>query len=395
MRGRGGKLKNIRDRTRALHPPRPETPEPLFPPIFISTAFSYVEEAGSIKSYRGKPIKYGREEHPNNLVLEYIIASLEEAEDAVVTNSGMAAVTAALMAVLRPGDEVVIPYEAYGATHRALDALAAKMGLRIKRVWPSAEAIAEAVSRRTRLVFTEVMTNPTLKVIDVKGLGEVVEGSMLIVDNTFTTPILVKPLRLGASAVVHSLTKYVAGHNDVLGGAVAGPAELVGDVWEWRRILGTSLQPLDAYLITRGVKTLHVRFEAMSRNALVLAEFLAEHPLVEEVHYPGLSTDPYHGIARRLFLRDLYGGVVSFSLRGGGEAAKRFLRALRLVFPGPSLGGTESLAMLPAESSAKYIPEEVRERLGIKPSLVRLSVGLEDVDDLIEDVDAALKKAHA
>ena len=389
-------LKDIHDKTRVLHPPTPTVPKPLIAPIYLTTAFNYISEDEAITSHRSLIIKYEREEHPNALVLESVMAALESAEDAVVTNSGMAAVTATLMALLSSGDEVIIPYEAYGAIHRVLDALASKMGIKVRRVWPSTEAIVEAVTKNTKLVFTEVMTNPTLRVIDVGELGKALTGGpALVVDNTFTTPILVRPLVLGATAVVHSLTKYVAGHNDVLGGAVASRSDLIKEVWEWRRLIGAIIQPFDAYLIARGAKTLHVRFAAVSESARAVAEFLAEHPLVDEVHYPGLSTDPYHGIARRLFQRRLYGGVVSFSIRGGAEAAKKFLRNTRLAFPGPSLGGTETLAMLPAESSAKYIPDDMRERLGIRRSLIRLSIGLEDVNDLIEDLDRALKNAHA
>jgi len=363
----------------------------LHQPIYLTTVFRYVGEGEALFSRRGAPIKYGREEHPNALALESLVASLEGAEDALAMNSGMAAIVSTLMTLLRPGDEVVIPYEVYGTTHRALDLLASRTGVRVVRVWPSAEAIIEAVSRRTKLVFTEVMTNPTLKVIDVEEVGNALrDGPALIVDNTFTTPILLKPLSLGATAVVHSLTKYFAGHNDVIGGAVAGPADLMREVWEWRRVLGAMIQPIEAYLIMRGARTLHIRFEAVSENARAVAEFLTDHPRVKEVHYPGLSTDPYHSIARKLFMKPLYGGVVSFTLRGGAEEAKAFLRRTHLVFPGPSLGGTETLAMLPAESSAKYIPTDVRRELGIEDGLIRLSVGLEAVDDIIEDIDRAL-----
>lgn len=386
----GPRQVKIREESELLHPPKPSVPEPLIPPIYLTTAFRYVSGEGALTTRRGFPIKYGREEHPNALALEEVIASLEGAEDAVVTNSGMAAVSATLMAILRPGDEVVVPYEAYGATHRLLDSLAARMGLRVRRVWPSAEAIIEAVGPRTALVFTEVMTNPTLKVIDVGEVAASVDAA-LVVDNTFTTPLLVRPVELGAVASVQSLTKYFAGHNDVLGGAAAGPAPIIKEVWEWRRLLGTVIQPLDAYLIARGAKTLSLRFEAVSERARAAAEFLADHPRVEAVHYPGLSTDPGHGTAKKLFRRNLYGGVVSFTIRGGADEARKFLHRTRLIFPGPSLGGTETMAMLPAESSAKYIPEDIRERLGITPSLIRLSIGLEDINDIIEDLDNALK----
>jgi len=214
---------------------------------------------------------------------------------------------------------------------------------------------------------------------------------MLIVDNTLASPALLKPLHLGARIVIESVTKYIAGHNDVLGGIVAGDREIINEVlWDWRRLLGTIMNPDAAYLAIRGLKTLKLRVEKQSRSAQQIAEFLSEHPRVSEVYYPGLPTHPTHSIAKKLLPHNMYGAVVSFRLRGGREAVQKLFRKLRIITPSPSLGGTESLISCPALSSHSHLPKELRDRLRISDDLVRLSVGLEDVNNLIEDLDQAL-----
>ena len=261
------------------------------------------------------------------------------------------------------------------------------------RVRPSAEAIAEAVDREVSLVLTEVMTNPTLKLIDLEELRRTLplDRVLLIVNNTFITPVLVQPARYGASLVIHSTTKYLSGHNDAVGGAVTCSSERAKLLWEWRRMLGTILPPFESYLVLRGMKTLEVRFERQSRSALTVAEFLLEHPRVEEVMYPGLRSDPNHDTVSRLFRRGLYGAVLSFVVKGGREEALKVMRRVRVITPAPSLGGAESLITMPAVSAARYIPPEDRRKLGIVDGLLRLSVGLEDPEDLIEDLSKALE----
>jgi cystathionine gamma-synthase len=242
-------------------------------------------------------------------------------------------------------------------------------------------------------VFLETITNPTLRVLDAPAVVKVAKdfGAVVVVDNTFATPVLAAPLSYGADVVVHSATKYLAGHNDVVGGiAVVARREHLEDLWLWRAMLGGIMQPFEAFLTLRGVKTLFVRFERQCRSAMAVAEFLAEHSKVSEVIYPGLPTHPNHGTARRLF-GDKFGAVVSFRLRGGRDAAVKFFKSLKIITPGPSLGGVESIATYPVASAASPIPEEDRKMLGITEDLVRLSVGLEDPADLIEDLDQALR----
>ncbi|AIU69839.1 cystathionine gamma-synthase [Thermococcus eurythermalis] len=361
---------------------------PLHEPVYVTAVF---RQAGETElSDRGFDLKYSREENPTVRVLEKSVSLLEGGRDALAFNSGMGAISCLYLSQLSAGSEVVVPMEAYGTTVQLAEELG-KFGVRVKLAYPSAEAIAEAIGENTSLVLLETVTNPTLKVIDVpeviKRAREV--GAKVVVDNTFS-PTVFHPLKAGADGVVHSLTKYIAGHNDVLGGAIVLGSLDVSGLWHWRRRLGSIIQPLDAWLVVRGMKTLEVRFERLSRNALAVAEFLSEHPRVREVHYPGLKEDPHHETARRLFERPLYGGVVSFKHAGGKGGAVGFLRSLRKIFPSPSLGGVESIASYPVMSAAKTMPPERRELLGITDDLVRLSIGIEDVDELIEDIDRAL-----
>ncbi|NJE09180.1 cystathionine gamma-synthase family protein [Thermococcus sp. M39] len=362
--------------------------KPLHTPIYQTVVFRQVGDAEL--SDRGFDLKYSREENPTVRELEKAIAKLEGGRDALAFNSGMAAISALYLGLLRSGDEVVFPLEGYGTTLQLAQELG-KFGVKAKLAYPSAESLIEAITPNTRLVLFEVMTNPTLKVIDAVEVAKAAHeaGALVAIDNTFTTPLLFKAIR-HADIVIESLTKYIAGHNDVLGGALIWNGdELSETLWHWRRKLGGIIQPIEAWLIRRGMKTLELRFERQSRTALAIAEFLSEHPRVREVHYPGLSTDPYHELAVRLFERRLFGGVLAFDV-GDEHEAKKFLASLRVIFPSPSLGGVESLATYPVKSAALSMTEEQKNILGITPGLIRLSVGLEDEDELIEDLDMAL-----
>lgn len=359
----------------------------IIPPIYLSVAFEQTTKTAL--SDRGFDLKYSREENPTVRELEKSIALIEGGKDALVFNSGMAAIGTLYLALLSSGDEVVLPMEGYGTSIQLAESLS-KFGVKVKLAYPSADSIIDIIDERTKLVFLETMTNPTLKVIDVpeviKRAKEI--GAIVVVDNTFS-PLIFKPLRYGADGVVHSLTKYIAGHNDVLGGAVVFGTPNIEEFWDWRRRIGTIVQAMDAYLIQRGLKTLELRFELQSKNAQAIAEFLSEHPKVKAVYYPGLSGSPYHTLAKKLFEKPLFGGVVSFDLGSEGNVL-RFLSSLKVIFPSPSLGGTESIASYPAKSAAKTIPEDRRKVLNITPGLIRLSVGLESPDILIEDIDRAL-----
>ena len=364
------------------------------PPVYLSVIYEYIDyELGlAVFNDRGKYVRYGREENPTTRALERVVAKLEETQDSLAFNSGMSAISTMLIWSLEPGDKIVIPMEIYSSTIALLNNIAPKMGVKVIRVWPSAEAIVDAVDEETKLVFLEVLTNPTVKVIDIKYLYEHLdlEKLVLVVDNTFTTPVVVKPARYGAKMVVHSMTKYLGGHNDVVGGVIATDKDSVSVLWEWRRMLGGILQPFEAYMILRGIKTLELRYERHSSNAKAVAEYLADHSRVDEVMYPGLPENNYHDIAKSIFDKPLFGGVLSFRLKGDYDDAVRFLKKLRLIKRSPSLGGPETMAIVPVKSAAMFIPPEDRAKLGITDNLIRLSIGLEDPEDLIEDLSRAL-----
>lgn len=364
----------------------------IVPPIYVSAIYKFLDDEHAIRSDRDIVVKYSREENPILRGLERVIAYLEEADDSLTFTSGMAAISTTVIKYVKPGSKIVVPMELYSTTIQLLEELSGKLGFKLVKVWPSAESIVEAVDKEASMVLLEIMTNPTLKIIDLnhvcKSLSS--ENTLIIVDNTFTTPELIKPLKIGAHLVIHSLTKYLAGHNDVIGGAVAGSSEHIRELWDWRRMLGTFQQPYEAYLTLRGIKTFYIRFEKESESALTIAEHLLEHSKIEEVLYPGLKTNPYYSIARKIFLKNLYGAVLSFKIKGTKEDTLRFLKKLKIIKPAPSLGGTESLISIATAAAAKYIPEKEREKLGISENLLRLSVGLEDPNDLIEDINQAL-----
>ncbi len=363
-------------------------------PIYTSTVYEYIDDESSVKDERGITIKYGREENPTVRSLERLIAALEEAPDALAFNSGMSAISTLLLSTLRRGARILILKEMYSTTIQIVDELSSIVGAQVTTVYPSTSSIIDELSRsRYDMALIEVMTNPTLKVIDIVEVSKAARdlGVKLMVDNTFTTPYLVKPVKLGATASIHSTTKYISGHNDTVGGAIAAGPELARDLWEWRRKLGTIQQPFEAYLTIRGAKTMPMRFEHQSKAALQLAEFLKDSSKVIEVHYPGLRDDPYHDVARKVFEKDLYGGVLSFRVKGGVESAKRLLRSLSIARPSPSLGGSETVVTLPALTAAAHIPPQDRAALGIDESLIRVSVGLEDPQDLVEDFGKALE----
>ncbi len=381
--------------TRAIHAARRlaslDPYAAIIPPVYRTAIFEYPRSGAPL--VRGRPYKYSREDNPTLNALEAMITSLEGGEDTLVFSTGMAAISTLLFSLLRPGDRVVVSREAYGSTLRLFDALR-EWGVEVVKAGPDSEDIAaEASKPGTRLVFVETITNPLLRVTNIPEVAKAARaaGAILVVDNTFATPVLIRPLEHGATLVVHSLTKYMAGHNDVLGGSVTGPSEIVSErLWEWRRMLGTTMDPEQAFLVARGLKTLEVRMERHCRNALTVAEYLLDHPKIVEVRYPGLPSDPSHRIAQKLFPPGMYGGVVSFRVKGGRRAVETLFSKLRIVRPSPSLGGPESVIAYPVASSHASLPEEEKRKLGITEDLVRLSVGLENVEDIIEDLSQAL-----
>jgi cystathionine gamma-lyase len=353
-------------------------------PIYATSTFTQ-EAPGCHRGY-----EYSRSGNPTRTALEICLAALEGGERALAFASGLAATTAVL-ATLRPGDEVAAAADLYGGSFRLLERVYRPWGL-VPRYTEdtSPEGFAAIVTPATRLVWIETPTNPLLQILDIGALAELAHraGALLAVDNTFASPYLQKPLALGADLVVHSTTKYLGGHSDVVGGAVIGSRALLEPIAFYQNAAGGVPGPFDAWLVLRGLKTLAVRMERHCANARRLASWLAEQPQVERVYYPGLAAHPNHALAGRQ-MRD-FGGMISLRIAGGGEAARRLLTRTRLFSLAESLGGVESLISHPATMTHASIPAEIRCARGVDDGLVRLSVGIEDVDDLQEDLRRAL-----
>ena len=337
-----------------------------------------------------KGFEYSRSGNPTRAALETCLAALEGGERGLAFASGLAATTA-VFAILKPGDEIVAAADLYGGTYRLLERVFKPWGLAARYTEDvSPEGFARLVSPKTRLVWIETPTNPLLQILDIAAIAEIAHraGAVLAVDNTFASPYLQQPLSLGADIVVHSTTKYLGGHSDVVGGAVIGKKELLQSIAFYQNAAGGVPGPFDAWLTLRGLKTLAVRMERHCANARQLAEWLTRQSQVQRVYYPGLPSHPGHEVARRQ-MRD-FGGMISVSLKGGKEAALQFLTRTKLFSLAESLGGVESLIGHPATMTHASIPAEIRQSRGIDDGLVRLSVGIEDVNDLQADLRDAL-----
>ena len=354
-------------------------------PIYATS--TYTQEApGKHKGY-----EYSRSGNPTRAALETCLAALEAGERGLAFASGLAATTAVLAALLKPGDEIAASADLYGGTYRLLERVFKPWGLVARYTEDLSPAgFAGIITSATKMVWVETPTNPLLQITDIAAVAELAHkaGAILAVDNTFASPYLQQPIRLGADLVVHSTTKYLGGHSDVVGGAVIGRAELMQPVAFYQNAAGGVPGPFDAWLTLRGVKTLAVRMERHCANARRLAEWLSEQPQVRRVYYPGLSSHAGHELAKRQ-MRD-FGGMISVSLKGGKEAALRLLTRTKLFSLAESLGGVESLIGHPATMTHASIPAEIRQARGIDDGLVRLSVGIEDAEDLQEDLRQAL-----
>jgi cystathionine beta-lyase/cystathionine gamma-synthase len=356
-------------------------------PIFQSSTFAY---AGQGNYHDLKYIRLNNT--PNHQALHTKLAALENAEAALVTASGMAAISAVLLTLLKPGDHLLAQGCLYGGTHDLLTGDLSELGIAFDFIEGDRPDTWEAKRRpNTRLLYCETMTNPLLEVADLKALAAFAreKGMVSVIDNTFASPVNFRPAEWHFDLSVHSCTKYLNGHSDIVAGAVIGPRNLVEAVTRKLNHLGGSLDPHACFLLHRGLKTLAVRMRYQNESALRIARFLEAHPAVETVNYPGLESHSGHRRATELF--EGYGGMLSFEVRYGLEAAQRFLEKVSLPVVAPSLGGVESLVTRPATTSHAGMSPEDRRSLGITDSLIRLSVGLEATEDLIDDFKQALK----
>ena len=373
--------------TRAIHAGQDADPATGATVVPIYATSTYTQAApGQHKGY-----EYSRSGNPTRAALETALAALEEGERGLAFASGLAATTAVFGALLRPGDEVVASADLYGGTFRLLDKVFKPWGLVARYTDDSSAAgFEKIITPKTKLVWIETPTNPLLQVLDIAALAEVSHkhGAKLAVDNTFASPYLQQPLKLGADLVIHSTTKYLGGHSDVVGGCVVGAKELLDPIKFYQNAAGGVPGPFDSYLVLRGLKTLAVRMDRHCDNAVSLAAWLVKHPAVAQVYYPGLPDHPGHAVARKQMRG--FGGMISLKLKGGIPAAKQFLTRTKLFSLAESLGGVESLVCHPTTMTHASIPKEVREARGVDDGLIRLSVGIEDVADLRTDLERAL-----
>ena len=362
-------------------------------PVVHSVGFGYpdVDEWLDVATGAAPGHIYGRNTNPTVAVFEEKLRMLEGGEAATSASTGMAAISNMLHALLEPGQRVVSVKDTYGGTSMLFTKYLPRVGVEVELVETTdADGVEQAMDRGCDLLYLETPTNPTLKIIDLPRLlaSGKERGVVTVVDNTFATPVIQQPLALGADLVVHSATKFLGGHADALGGAVVGRSDLVEAVFRYREINGATLHPEAAYLILRGMKTLHLRVERQSANAMAVAEFLTAHPRVTTVNYPGLVSHPQHEIANRQMSG--WGGMLSFALDGELEAVKTFLPHLRLAHRAANLGAVETTVGPPATTSHVECSPEERAALGIPEGLVRYSAGIEKADDLIADLDQAL-----
>ncbi len=365
-------------------------------PIIQTATYTFENTAELVAYMEGhrEREEYGRYGNPTVRVVEERIAALEGAEDAVVFSSGMAAITSTVLALVGQGAHVVLFNDCYRRTRQFVTTFLARFGVRHTLVGSADLAgLEKAIEKDTKLVISEAPTNPYLSVVDLPRMAEICKEHRVksLIDATFATPINLRPVELGIDLVVHSATKYLSGHNDVLAGAVAGKAGLVSLVRDVRHMMGAVCDPHAAYLVHRGMKTLALRVSQQNAASQAIAEVLEAHPKVKRVWYPGLPSHPNHAVAKAIMTG--FGGVVTFELKGDLASTGRFIDALRIPRIAPSLGGVESLVEQPALMSYFELSSEAREKIGIRDTLVRYAVGIEDTHDLIDDLQQAFAVA--
>ncbi len=360
----------------------------VMPPVFQTSTFAQVSPGQPVGEY-----EYSRAANPTRQALEDALASIENGARGLAFASGLAA-TDCLLRLFKTGDEIIAMDDLYGGTYRLFTRLYKDSGIKFHFVdMNDLEGFQKLINENTKLVWVETPTNPLMKLADIAAIAQITKKHNILfaVDNTFATPYLQKPLDLGADIVMHSATKYLGGHSDVIAGALVIKDKALGDELHFKQFAtGGTLGPMDSFLVLRGIKTLHLRVQRHCENGEKVAEFLQKHPKVERVYYPGLENHPFHEIAKKQMIGG-FGGMVTFTFKSGAKQdAITFLEKLKVFTLAESLGGVESLANHPALMTHASIPEDKRKEIGITDDLVRLSVGVEDAEDLIEDLKQAL-----
>jgi len=383
--------------TRAVHAGEKRDPSTgaVITPIYETSVFgvSSTKELIDIMSEKAEGYIYTRYGNPTVRTVERKMAELEDAEDAAVFSSGMAAIATTVLTLTSSGDHVVSIRDLYGGTLTLFKEVLPKFGVRVSFVNATDfNEIKSAVQENTRIIFAETPTNPTLKIVDVSEVAKLGKknGITVVVDSTFASPYNLQPLRFGVDIVVHSATKYLGGHNDVTAGVVCGSEDFIQKLKEMRKYLGGTLDPLAAWLLLRGLKTLGLRMKRHNSNGIKIARYLEKHPRVRRVYYPGLPSHPQNSIAKKQMKG--FGGVVSFEIDGDFETTMKFADSLKLCFLASSLGGAETLATQPVTCSHYYVSVEDRKKAGITDELIRLALGIEDPEDIIADLDQAFNK---
>jgi methionine-gamma-lyase len=363
-------------------------------PLYQSTTFAAVDSDEMAALYAGeKPgYTYSRYGNPTVHALEEKVAALEGGEAGLAFSTGMAAISSAILGYVKAGDHVVAARSVYGATYDFLSRMLPALGASATFV-PStrSEDFETAIRPNTRLIYLETPSNPVLEILDLAELARIAQSHSIpsVVDNTFASPVLQQPIKLGITIVIHAATKYLCGHGDAMGGIVVGPREYINHLnLNILRDFGGVMSPFNAWLMLRGIHTLHLRVPAQCANAHKVAEFLAQHPKVQRVNYPGLPGHPGHELAKRQ-MKD-FGAMISFEAKGGYESGKRVMDRVKIFLRAASLGDTRSLIVHSASTSHRAVPPEQRQAIGITDGLVRLSIGVEAVEDLIQDLDQAL-----
>ena len=366
-------------------------------PIFQSSTYQLTDER-----YQGwangaqHTLLYARLSSLNSEAVVEKLCALEDAEDGELFGSGMAAISTTLMGLLSAGDPMVASADCYGGTYGLMTEDLPRFGIEISMADMTDPASYEAaIQDNTKILYIEVLTNPVLKVCDIEAMVAIGKkhGLIVIVDNTFATPWACKPLAMGCDLVIHSCTKYLNGHSDVVAGAILGRADLVAEIFPRKVHFGGAVDPHACYLLERGIRTLHARMPIHVSNSLEIATRLEDHPMIESVNHPSLASHPQHDVAQRIIPKGT--GMCSFVVKGGDGAALKFMRSLNIIFEATSLGCIRSLVECPSNSSHSFVPEEVRSEAGVVPGFVRMSIGIEDLEDIWEDIDQALAQVEA